>query len=255
MSNQIPYLNICIIGSSKSGKSSLIQFLYEFDFSYSYNQTKNIDFYVTQYLLYDFKNIIIKFYDCGSTINLKEIAKKSHGFILVYDVTDIVSFGKLKNYLSILNQIFEMKNYPCIIVANKFDLYNSVLHEKIFDKGESLSKRLQTFQYTTSSKSGNGIDDMFQNIIEKCAKFHLNITFDSVIKEQEEIKLEDIKQNINEIETNNNNEFKIENVIVDENDEEKIVIKKQVKKPYRKLNTLDTNRLINKKQIIVLNEN
>lgn len=148
-----------------------------------------------------------------------------------------------------------MKNYPSIIVANKFDLFIPDLHKKILEKGNSLADRIQTNQIKTSVKKEVGIKEMFKNIIEKCANFHLNITPESIAKEQEEIKLEDIKQNINEIENNfNNNEFKIENIIIDDNDEQQIIIKPQGKQ-YKKLNTLDSNRIINKKKIIILNEN
>ena len=255
MSDKNLFLNISLIGACKSGKTSLIKNLYEFEFNYSYKPTQSIDFYIKEYLLYDYKKIYIKFYDIGSTINIREIAKKSHGFILVYDVTDFLSFGKLKNYLSILNEIYQMKNYPSIIVANKFDLFNPDLHKKILEKGNSLADRIQTNQIKTSVKKEVGIKEMFKNIIEKCANFHLNITPESIAKEQEEIKLEDIKQNINEIENNfNNNEFKIENIIIDDNDEQQIIIKPQGKQ-YKKLNTLDSNRIINKKKIIILNEN
>ena len=45
-----------------------------------------------------------------------------------------------------------------------------------------------------------------------------------------------------------------ENIIVDDNDEQQIIIKPQGKQ-YKKLNTLDSNRIINKKKIIILNEN
>ena len=253
MSDKNLFLNISLIGSCKSGKTSLIKNLYEFEFNFSYKPTQSIDFYIKEYLLYEYKKIYIKFYDVGSTINIREISKKSDGFILVYDVTDILSFGKLKNYLTILNEIHEMKNYPSIIVANKFDLFVPEIHKKILEKGNSLANRIQTVQFKTSVKKEIGIKEMFKNIIEKCASFHLNITPESVVKEQEEIKLEDIKQNINEIQNNFNNEFKIENVIVDENDEQQIIIKPQGKQ-FKKLNTLD-NTIINKKKTIILNEN
>jgi Ras-related protein Rab-1A len=84
----------------------------------------------------------------------------SHGVLFVYDCSSKLSFDNIVNWLgSVNNYIMNPSNYT--LVATKCDLENRVITRK---DGEDLAMKHNMAYYEVSSKTGDGIDDMFTTI-------------------------------------------------------------------------------------------
>ncbi|KAM9978104.1 hypothetical protein ACTFIY_011858 [Dictyostelium cf. discoideum] len=166
--NKIKEYEILILGSKKTGESSLIcQFI---------NDGKHFETYLDQIYkkLITIENdnnnnnglpneYILKMIDSGNqSIQNKEIRKKNiknaNGFILLYSVDSIQSFEEIKVIHSEIQKIRETKQVPLLIVGNKCDL--SVQRLILPEQGEKLAIDLG---YTSN------------HFIESSAKFNIRI--------------------------------------------------------------------------------
>ena len=85
--------------------------------------------------------------------------------ILVYDITQKVSFENMKNYW--FNQLLEFgcKNIILGVAGNKCDMYN----EEEVDENEAkeFAKKIGAFFELTSAKKNTGINELFMKIANK----------------------------------------------------------------------------------------
>ena len=85
--------------------------------------------------------------------------------LFVYDITSLNSFNELRNYW--ITQVKENcePNILFGVVANKNDLYNDQQVPK--EEGVKLADEIGGIFQMTSAKSGNGINNLFNNIARK----------------------------------------------------------------------------------------
>lgn len=93
----------------------------------------------------------------------------SHGFILVYDITDDKTFVKTANwYKDIKKSKAFQGNSTGLLIGNKIDLENK---RKVSRKdGETLAKEMNLEFEETSAKTGENIEDIFKTIAYKLLK-------------------------------------------------------------------------------------
>ena len=120
--------------------------------------------------------------------------------ILVYDVTDRISFNEVKDYW--YNQIKENSNKDVIIAiaANKSDLYET--REVSNEDGEEFAKSVDAIFASTSAKNDSGITSLFENIAMKI----LDPEFDFLANEQKIKEKYEITKNKTKKGSKNNND-------------------------------------------------
>ena len=163
-------LKVVLIGESGTGKTSIIQ-----RFSYNLFDSNCASSISSQYIsktidLKDF-NQSLKFdiWDTAGQEKYRSMAKlfyKDAKIILfVYDITSLNSFNELRNYW--ITQVKENcePNILFGVVANKNDLYNDQQVPK--EEGVKLADEIGGIFQMTSAKSGNGINNLFNNIARK----------------------------------------------------------------------------------------
>ena len=163
-------LKVVLIGESGTGKTSIIQ-----RFSYNLFDSNCASSISSQYIskTIDLKDInqSLKFdiWDTAGQEKYRSMAKlfyKDAKIILfVYDITSLNSFNELRNYW--ITQVKENcePNILFGVVANKNDLYNDQQVPK--EEGVKLADEIGAIFQMTSAKSGNGINNLFNNIARK----------------------------------------------------------------------------------------
>jgi small GTP-binding protein len=163
-------LKVVLIGESGTGKTSIIQ-----RFSYNLFDSNCASSISSQYIskTIDLKDInqSLKFdiWDTAGQEKYRSMAKlfyKDAKIILfVYDITSLNSFNELRNYW--ITQVKENcePNILFGVVANKNDLYNDQQVPK--EEGVKLADEIGGIFQMTSAKSGNGINNLFNNIARK----------------------------------------------------------------------------------------
>ena len=163
-------LKVVVIGESGTGKTSIIQ-----RFSYNLFDSNCASSISSQYIskTIDLKDInqSLKFdiWDTAGQEKYRSMAKlfyKDAKIILfVYDITSLNSFNELRNYW--ITQVKENcePNILFGVVANKNDLYNDQQVPK--EEGVKLADEIGGIFQMTSAKSGNGINNLFNNIARK----------------------------------------------------------------------------------------
>ena len=163
-------IKVVLIGESGTGKTSIIQ-----RFSYNLFDSNCASSISSQYIskTIDLKDInqSLKFdiWDTAGQEKYRSMAKlfyKDAKIILfVYDITSLNSFNELRNYW--ITQVKENcePNILFGVVANKNDLYNDQQVPK--EEGVKLADEIGAIFQMTSAKSGNGINNLFNNIARK----------------------------------------------------------------------------------------
>lgn len=151
-----------------TGKSSLLLRYDENIFSPTFISTIGIDFRV-KYLTIDCKTVKLQVWDTGGQERFKTITtayyRGAMGIIVVYDVTDAVSFDHVYNWLS------DIEKYACagvdkILVANKCDLIDKRVIST--DRGQALANKYGIPFYEVSAKSSLNVDKVFLTLATDC---------------------------------------------------------------------------------------
>lgn len=105
------------------------------------------------------------------------------GAIIVYDCTNKESFNRAEKWFQELKEICN-NNPRIILVGNKIDLPNKVVNT---EDGQNLAKKYRANFYEISALSGNGIDEIFENITNEIYNYKL-------LLKQKELEEEGINQ-------------------------------------------------------------
>ncbi|KXJ28357.1 dnaJ homolog subfamily C member 27-B [Exaiptasia diaphana] len=164
-SGSLFWIKIAGIGNESVGKTCLVKNFCEKKFSRNYHQTVGVDygFKIHKVNGVDYR---INFWDFGGNADYDEIRIELYGqtqaVMLVYDVTNKVSFESLDAWL----QEFAAgggKNAVIAVVANKVDLTTRrVISTK---EGQKWAAAHDFRYYETSSANSTGVYDMFNDIL------------------------------------------------------------------------------------------
>ena len=173
--------HLVTLGDSKVGKTSLVVRYMDDEFNVNYLSTMGIDFKAKKIKLPNNEEIKVKISDTAGQERFKSIAsnymKKANGIILVYDITDRISFQNIDNWVESINQESE-NSKPIILIGNKSDRISDRKVEKT--EGEELAKNCcgGIKFYETSCKTGenveNAINDLINDVYNKYSGNNLN---------------------------------------------------------------------------------
>ena len=209
----IESFKVVLVGESGVGKTSIITQFIDQTFQEDQQSTTGGTFSTKSVICDGGKILKFEIWDTAGQERYRSLTtmfyKDANAAVMVYDVTRAESFEELKNYWA--GQIKESspENIILVIAANKSDL---IEHEKV-DEGEArnFAKELNAIFISTSAKSSEGINSLFEEIAKKYSGA-TNIT----IKEEEDGDEPQVQ------EQKNTNTVKIENP------------GKEVKKPKKK---------------------
>ena len=167
--NQMENFKVVLLGESGVGKTSIISQFIDSTFQEDIQASTGGTF-SSKTLAYDNgKTLKFEIWDTAGQERYRSLTrmfyKDAGAALLVYDITNNLSFEEIKNYWT--EQIKEAAPQDIIIaiVANKSDLYE----EEQVDEGEArnLAKELGAIFCSTSAKNRSGIDDLFIQIAKK----------------------------------------------------------------------------------------
>ena len=168
MDENIIEYNILIVGDMLVGKTGLFMKYITGSFPNNYLATLGFDSKLKTIQIKGGKTIQVKITDTSGGERFRNIIKKyykkSHGIILVYDITNKNSFESIKNWIiSILNEV--NTNISIFLVGNKSDCEEK--REITKEQGKNLAK-IHGFLFSEcSAKYGVNVDFLFDELIKK----------------------------------------------------------------------------------------
>ncbi|KOC64288.1 Ras-related protein Rab-18-B [Habropoda laboriosa] len=160
-------LKLLMIGESNVGKSSIILRFTEDEFHENMQSTVGMD-YRTKQVTIDGNTVKLAIWDTAGQERFRTLTpsyyRDGQGAILVYDVTDRVTFMKLETWLSELNTYCNKTDIVKMVVGNKIDLPN---REVSTEEGLQFARRHQTLYIESSAKTADGIKCCFEELVQK----------------------------------------------------------------------------------------
>mmetsp|Transcript_8324 Transcript_8324/g.9093 ORF Transcript_8324/g.9093 Transcript_8324/m.9093 type:complete len:205 (+) Transcript_8324:230-844(+) len=158
-------LNLLLIGDSGVGKSCLLLRYSDDSYTASFITTIGIDFKIKVVQCGD-EVIRLHLWDTAGQERFKTITtayyRGANGILLVYDVSDEVSFSNVRNWMKQINQ-----NAPTdvniVLIGNKCDVDPS--ERKVpFEKGKELADEYDIKFFETSAKLNINVNECFLDI-------------------------------------------------------------------------------------------
>jgi len=196
MSNLIKrtVLSLITLGEANVGKTSLSQYFINQKFKEIKFTTIGVDFFPKNIEI-DGAKIKLKIWDtAGQELYRKIVSntiRNAMGILFVYDITNLESFTQLNYWLNEVNKLVNIKFFPCVLVGNKLDCEDNRKVSK--ERGFQFALKHKYSFYETSAKTGESVDDAFNDLIHKIYELHKNDFFD----EEKNIKIEPTKNDFN----------------------------------------------------------
>ena len=172
---------LLLIGESNVGKTSIIVRYVDNDFQPTGISTLGVDV-KCKYVLLNKTKIRLDIWDTAGQERFRGLAKNyfrgGNGFILVYDITNKKSFGKLKGWINDAKEKID-KDYKMIVVGNKKDCEKG--REVEIDLLKEFAAKNEVSFLEVSAKTGEGIEQLFNTLVEELLELD-NI---GVIKDEE----------------------------------------------------------------------
>jgi small GTP-binding protein len=162
MNNELT-LKIIILGSSKVGKTSLLNQYFNKEFNNPV-QTIGIDLR-TKYFEFNQETVKINFIDTAGQERFDSISgnylKNVNGVLLVYDISQQNTFKKIEFWNE---QIKKHNNtyYSVVLIGNKIDLEDC--REVKYEEGINKRKKIKCKFYETSAKNNINVTECFNKI-------------------------------------------------------------------------------------------
>ncbi|CAH2034488.1 unnamed protein product, partial [Iphiclides podalirius] len=155
---------VVLLGEGCVGKTSLLLRYIEDKFNDKHLTTLQATF-LNKKLNINGKRINLSIWDTAGQEKFHALGpiyyRNSNGAILVYDITDEDSFGKVKNWVKELKKMLG-SDIVLIIAGNKIDLE----HERTvpLEEAESYSAMVGAKHYYTSAKLNQGVEELFLDL-------------------------------------------------------------------------------------------
>eukprot|EP00026_Physarum_polycephalum_P017277 Phypoly_transcript_18448.p1 GENE.Phypoly_transcript_18448~~Phypoly_transcript_18448.p1 ORF type:complete len:240 (-),score=38.18 Phypoly_transcript_18448:45-665(-) len=171
MNPEYDYLfKLLLIGDSGVGKSCLLLRFADDTYTESYISTIGVDFKIRTITL-EQKVIKLQIWDTAGQERFRTITSSyyrgAHGIIVVYDVTDQVSFNNVKQWMQ------EIQRYACdsacrLLVGNKSDLIEKKMVDTGTAKEYAESMGIQFLE--TSAKNSTNVEQAFMTMAAEIKK-------------------------------------------------------------------------------------
>jgi small GTP-binding protein len=160
-------IKLLTLGDTNVGKTSVV--LRFSDDKYNDNQlsTIGVDFR-TKYMKLGENSVKVLIWDTAGQERFKNIAKQyyrgANGVLLIYDVCKRKSLEKIGFWLEELKTYNNIDELCIYLVGNKIDLEGKRVITK--EEGQKYAEDNQINYFEVSAKSGEGIHDLFNDIIK-----------------------------------------------------------------------------------------
>ena len=180
-------IKLVFIGDSSVGKTCLLMRFSENRFPEDHMPTIGIDFKI-KIMTVGKKRCKMQLWDTAGQERFQTITasyyKGAAGALLVYDASNRSTFLSVTNWIKQIDNNASDQVHK-ILVANKSDLSNLEVSE---DEGGQLAKDYRMQFFATSAKTGENVEDMFQQISQRI------LTQRQLKKEEQEQKTDAFKQ-------------------------------------------------------------
>ena len=167
---------VLLLGDSTVGKTCILLKYTDKIFQETHMMTIGLDYRLKTMTLKSGKEVKLQIWDTAGQDRFRSITKNyykgSHGIILIYDITSISTFENVKSWVSQIHEEISDK-VVIYLVANKIDMEEERKIKK--EEGIQLAEELGVPFIETSAKTGENIDDIFNDIIERIDKEFGNI--------------------------------------------------------------------------------
>jgi len=156
---------LVLIGDSGVGKSCLLLRFADDKWTDSYISTIGVDFKIRTIEL-DQKTIKLQIWDTAGQERFRTISstyyRGAHGIIVVYDVTNRVSFDNVQRWLSEIDK-YARENVNKLLVGNKADAAEGAdsSRQVAMDAGKQFAESKDIPFLETSAKTGTFVDTAF----------------------------------------------------------------------------------------------
>jgi small GTP-binding protein len=178
--------NINFLGDTSVGKTSIIKRHVNKTFDENAIATIGID-NIKDEKEFDKKKYSFKIYDTAGQERYKSISlnyiKLGDGFLLVFAVDKRETFDKLEEWVQNIYDSVPVEEKVIFLVGNKIDSPDRVVTK---EEAEAYAKKKNFTYYETSAKTGEGIEQLFDELYNKI--YNLNKKADKNSK-GEKIKL------------------------------------------------------------------
>ena len=163
--NEVGYFDvkykIMVLGESKVAKTALIKRYTKNEFGGVYLTTVGMDFQDKIIQIED-KKVRLQIWDTAGQERFRNVTKSyfqsSHGFVLVYDITDRDSLDKTNFWIEQIKSNGR-ENPKIILVGNKCDLINE--RQVSIEEGENFAKKHNIKFFEASAKDGTNVNELF----------------------------------------------------------------------------------------------
>jgi len=162
MSPEYDYLfKLLLIGDSGVGKSCLLLRFADDTYTESYISTIGVDFKIRTIEL-DGKTIKLQIWDTAGQERFRTITSSyyrgAHGIIVVYDVTDLVTFNNVKQWLQEIDR-YASESVNKLLVGNKSDMVSKKVIETSAAEDFARNKNIPFLE--TSAKNATNVEQAF----------------------------------------------------------------------------------------------
>lgn len=154
---------LLLIGDSGVGKSSLLLRFADAQYSDSYLATIGVDFKIRTVEVEDHL-VKLQVWDTAGQERFRTITSSyyrgAHGFIIVYDVTDVDSFQNVTRWMREIEHYANANMQHCImLIANKCDLHTKKAVSSA--EGREMAERIGAPFLECSAKLDTNVDEAF----------------------------------------------------------------------------------------------
>jgi small GTP-binding protein len=97
----------------------------------------------------------------------------SHGFLVVYDVTNRESFHNLQNWMEEIERSLTKEGTPMILIGNKIDAASGYRRQVSREDGQAFAQEHKMSFLETSAKNAENVDtafhELFNSVVDKCS--------------------------------------------------------------------------------------
>ena len=165
---------IIIVGNSSTGKTKIIDRYLKNIFEDNSIPTLGFQMNKKEFQIEQDK-ITVQIWDTAGQEKYASLTssyyKSAKGALVVYDITDKESFNKIEKLVDDLKNGCD-KNIYIILLGNKIDLEDRRVITK--EEGENLAQKLNLGFGEVSAKTGDGIEEAFQKLINEVYRISKN---------------------------------------------------------------------------------
>ena len=163
---------VLLLGDSSVGKTCFLMKYTDEAFQETHMATIGLDYRLKSMKLKNGKTVKIQIWDTAGQDRFRSITKNyykgSHGIILIYDITNPITFENITHWVSQVREEAS-KNVVIYLIGNKIDLEDE--QRKVStEEGEKLAEKLGLPFNETSAFDGTNINETFDDIVERIDK-------------------------------------------------------------------------------------